>query len=145
MPDAGEHHGKAAFVGGGDHVRVAHGAARLDDRGGAGIGRGEQTISEREERVGGDDRPASRLAASCFAAFAASCAFQTASRTLSTRLICPAPTPTVAPSFAKTIAFERTCFATRMAKIMSSLSCGVGSRLVTVRIDVSSRPQRPAS
>ena len=39
-------------------------------------------------------------------------AFSTASRTESTRLICPAPMPIVARPLASTIAFERTCLQT---------------------------------
>lgn len=38
MPHPGEHHGQAGFVGGGDDVFVADGAAGLDDGGGAGAG-----------------------------------------------------------------------------------------------------------
>ena len=39
MADAGERHGDAPFVGGGDHLLVAHRAARLDHRGGARLDR----------------------------------------------------------------------------------------------------------
>ena len=75
-------------------------AAGLDDGGGAGLGGGEQAVGEREEGVGGDDRalgqrrrwrprPRPRPLLS-----ARQCALQ------STRLIWPAPMPTVAPSLA---------------------------------------------
>src|SRR6186997_1959716 len=37
MPHAGEYHGDAAFVGCGDHFRVTHAAARLDDGRGARV------------------------------------------------------------------------------------------------------------
>ena len=37
MPRAGEHHGDAMLVSGFDHFVVAHGAAGLDHRGGAGL------------------------------------------------------------------------------------------------------------
>ena len=56
MPHAGEHHGDAVRVGGGDHVVVAHRAARLDDRRGAGLDGRQQAVGEGEEGVGGDDR-----------------------------------------------------------------------------------------
>ena len=39
MPHAGEHHRHAVLVGGGDHLVVAHRAAGLDHRGGAGLDR----------------------------------------------------------------------------------------------------------
>ena len=97
---AGEDHGQARLVGGGDHLVVAHRAAGLDHRGGAGLGRGQQAVGEGEEGVGGDDRSPARAARSRPAAFAASSAFQAAMRAESTRLICPAPMPTVAPSLA---------------------------------------------
>src|SRR5882672_7406843 len=61
------------------------------------------------------------------------CAFITAIFTESTRLICPAPTPSVAPSFANTIALDFTCFATFHAKRIVRLSSTVGTRFVTVR------------
>ena len=48
---AGEHHGHAVVVGGIDHFLVTYGPAGLDDRGGAGLGGGIETIAEREERV----------------------------------------------------------------------------------------------
>ena len=54
MPDAGEDHGDAARVGGGDDFVVAHRAARLDHGGGAGVGGGDQAVGEGEEGVGGD-------------------------------------------------------------------------------------------
>src|SRR5439155_24602135 len=51
MPDAREHHGDAVLVGGLDHLVVAHGAARLDHRGGAGLDTGEHAVGKREERI----------------------------------------------------------------------------------------------
>ena len=56
VPHAGEHHRQAGLVGGGDHLLVADRAARLDHRGRAGLGRGEQAVGEGEEGVGGDRR-----------------------------------------------------------------------------------------
>src|SRR3954466_4051735 len=73
------------------------------------------------------------------------CAFSTARRTESTRLICPAPIPTVAPPRASTIAFERTCLQTRQAKTKSAHSCSVGSRLVTTSISSRPSPTRSRS
>jgi len=46
VADAGEHHGKAGVVGGGDNLVVADRPARLDDRGGAGLGGGQQPVGE---------------------------------------------------------------------------------------------------
>src|ERR1700691_5211473 len=68
----------------------------------------------------------------CPDALAASAAFCTAIRTLSTRLICPAPTPTVAPPLAKTMALDLTCFATVKANSKSAISAWLGARWVTV-------------
>ena len=48
---AGEHHGDAVLVGGGDHLVVADAAAGLDDRRDAGRGGGIEAITEREEGV----------------------------------------------------------------------------------------------
>ena len=56
MPDAGEHHGDAVLVGRLDDVLVAHRAARLNDRGGAGLDAGEHPVGEWEERVRRHDR-----------------------------------------------------------------------------------------
>ena len=66
MPDAGEHHGDAVLVGGGDHLVVAHRAARLDDRRRAGLDRRQQPVGEGEERVRRDHRAfGQRLGKSC--------------------------------------------------------------------------------
>ena len=46
----------SCVVGGLDHLVVAHRAAGLDHRGGAGLDRDQQAVGEREERVGGDHR-----------------------------------------------------------------------------------------
>ena len=61
-------------------------------------------------------------------------ALDVAMRTESTRLIWPAPIPTVAPSFANTIALLFTCFATFQANTRSVHSCSVGARSVTTLI-----------
>src|SRR6185312_1389004 len=51
--------------------------------------------------------------AGSFSSFAASSALRAAMRAASTRLICPAPIPTVARFFAYTMVFDFTCLATR--------------------------------
>ena len=53
-------------------------------------------------------------------------AFSIARRTESTRLIWPAPTPTVASSRESTIAFERTCLHTFQANRSSPHSASLG-------------------
>ena len=62
VADAGEHHRDAALVGGGDHLVVAHAAARLDDGDRAVVGDDVEAVAEREERVRGDDRARQRQA-----------------------------------------------------------------------------------
>ena len=56
MPHAGEDHGHAMLVGGGDDFGIPHRTARLDQRGHASFRRGVDAIPEREEGVGGHDR-----------------------------------------------------------------------------------------
>src|SRR5688572_21664359 len=51
---AGEEHGEAGLVGGGDHFLVADRAAGLDHGRGAGLDRGEEAVGEGEEGVRGD-------------------------------------------------------------------------------------------
>src|SRR3984957_5929157 len=63
----------------------------------------------------------------------ASSALRAAILLLTTRLICPAPMPTVALSLTQTTAFDLTYFATRHAKIRSSSSARLGMRFVTAR------------
>ncbi len=55
MANAGEDHGHAQLVGGGDHFFVAYRAAGLDDGGGSGLGYGFKAVGERKEGVGGGD------------------------------------------------------------------------------------------
>ena len=55
MPDPGKHHGEAMFVGGGDDVFVADGAAGLDDGGDAGLSGHIHVVCEGEEGVGCQD------------------------------------------------------------------------------------------
>ena len=59
-----------------------------------------QPVGEREERVRGDDAALRQRPHTARPPCAASSAFQAAMRAQSTRLICPAPMPTVAPSLA---------------------------------------------
>ena len=74
-----------------------------------GLDRELRAVGEREEGVGGHDRRPSGQTR----------AFSIASRTESTRLICPAPMPTVARSRESTIALERTCLHTFQANSSS--------------------------
>src|SRR5687768_1109738 len=46
VAQAREHHGDAAFVGSRDHLRIAHAAARLDDRRGARFCERVQPVAE---------------------------------------------------------------------------------------------------
>ena len=55
VTDAGEDHRQPLPIGRTDHLVVAHGATRLDDGRGTGLGRGQQSIRKREEGIGGDD------------------------------------------------------------------------------------------
>src|ERR1051325_5223322 len=61
----------------------------------------------------------------------ASAAFVAAMRTLSTRLICPAPTPSVVRSRQKTMAFDFTYLATHQAKTRSARCASLGAARVT--------------
>jgi hypothetical protein len=54
MPHAGEDHGEASFIGGGNDFVVPHRSTRLNHSGGSCFGSGEQAVSERKECVGGD-------------------------------------------------------------------------------------------
>ena len=101
VPHAGEHHRHAQAVRRRDHLLIAHRAAGLDERCRAVLRRFLHAVREREERVRRDHRSAS-----------GSTAFIAPSFTESTRLIWPAPTPTVCPARAYTIAFDFTCLAT---------------------------------
>ena len=52
---AGEDHCDTEPVGGLDDCRIAFGAARLNDGGGACLGHGFQAVGKREKRVGSND------------------------------------------------------------------------------------------
>ena len=73
-----------------------------------------------------------------FISVAASSALRAAMRAASTRLIWPAPMPTVARFFAYTMVFDFTCLATRKAKRKSASSAALGARFVTVLSCISS-------
>ena len=53
VADAGEDHGYAEAVGGGDYVLIFYRAAGLDDGGGSGLGYGFKAVGEGKEGVGG--------------------------------------------------------------------------------------------
>ena len=55
MAVAGEDHGDARGIGGGDDFFVTHGATGLDAGGDAGIDGGLQAVVEGEHGIGGDD------------------------------------------------------------------------------------------
>jgi hypothetical protein len=95
----GEDHGQPLLVGGLDHFLVAHRAAGLNDRRGAGIGGGSKARRRTEEGVRGDDA-ADRRALRQLGGSPDSAARMAAMREESRRFICPRPTPTVAPSLA---------------------------------------------
>ena len=63
--------------------------------------------------------------------FAASSDFRAAILDESSLFICPAPIPTVEPSFAYTIAFDLTCLVTLKANKRSAISWSDGCLLVT--------------
>ncbi len=84
MPDPGEYHGDAEAVGCFDDLGVADGAAGLNDGGRSGLGDGLKAVGERKERVGG-----------CNGSGQGRTAFMAPKRAASTRLIWPAPMPTV--------------------------------------------------
>lgn len=55
VPVAGEDHGHAGGIGGGDDFFVAHRATRLDAGGSTGVDGGLKPVCEGEHGVGGDD------------------------------------------------------------------------------------------
>ena len=98
VPHPREQHRHPLLVGGGDHLVVALAAAGLDHGGDPRPGQDVQAVAEGEEGVrGGDACPAT-----------GSCAFSIARRQESTRLIWPAPMPTVWSPLATTMAFDLT-------------------------------------
>ena len=62
MPLAGEDHGNAVLVAGGDGFVIAAGTARLDDRGDTRLGGAVDRVVKREERIGGEHGAASPIA-----------------------------------------------------------------------------------
>ena len=87
VAEAGEDHGDALFVGGRDDFRVAHRAAGLDHRGGAGFA--STSRPSRNGKKASDATTEPGIARPAFSALIA------AMRAESTRLIWPAPTPMV--------------------------------------------------
>ena len=118
VPFAGEHHREPELVGALDDLLVAHRAARLDDGGDAGRGRGLDAVLERIERVARAAPPRARPAA-----------FWAAISPDSTRFCWPAPMPTAWPSFTSTIAFDFTCPQMRHASSRSRHCSGGGRDL----------------
>ena len=56
MPQAGEYHGHAGIIGGGNDFLVADRTSGLDHRAGSGLDGRQKTVGEREEGVRGDNR-----------------------------------------------------------------------------------------
>ena len=120
MPDAGEDHGQTQAVGGFDDLLVADRAAGLNDGGGAGSGDLFDSVGKGEKGVGGGDCASSGSTASCAPMLQES-----------TRLIWPAPTPTVCPSRRRRWHWiSRACRPSRRRAERVFLSA-VGERLVT--------------
>ena len=90
IPAAGKNHRHAFLVGGGNRVFVSDAPARLDGRSRTCVCGGNQAIRK--------GKNASEATEGTFEERLASPAFQTAIRELSTRDICPAPTPKVRSS-----------------------------------------------
>jgi len=82
-----------------DHLIVADRAAGLNHSRSAGLDAGQHAVGDGKERVGGDDGAFCERFGELQSA-AASCALRAAMRAESTRLIWPAPMPTVARSLA---------------------------------------------
>ena len=88
MAHAGENHRDPVLVGRRDDLGIAQRAARLNHGLDAEFGGGVQPVAERKERIRGQRRALQRQAGS-------SAAFIAAILLLTTRLIWPAPMPTV--------------------------------------------------
>ena len=58
MTNTGKHHRDAVFIGSSDDFFVSDAAPRLDNAGCAGVGYDVDSVAEREERIGCDDRTA---------------------------------------------------------------------------------------
>ena len=60
VADAGENHGNAQLIGGGNYVLILHRPPWLNDRGGSGLGNGFKAIGEGKEGIRGGDRALQR-------------------------------------------------------------------------------------
>lgn len=87
VTNTGKNHGDSVFVCGVDHFLIADGASGLDDRGDSRLSRRINGVAEGEKASDAMTHPLTSLFA-----------FSTASRAESTRLIWPAPMPTVSRS-----------------------------------------------
>ena len=103
MPHPGKNHRHSQLIRRRNHVRVAHRPTRLDHRVAPALPL--PPLHPETEKM--RPTPPRYPSAHRFVA-----ALITAIFTESTRLICPAPTPTVCPSRANTIAFDFTCLQT---------------------------------
>ena len=119
MPDAGEHDRHPSRFRRSQHVLIAFRATGVDTAVQPASAADLERVGEREERVGrAGRRPRHR-----------SPALRVAIHDESTRDICPAPMPTVAPSLTNTIVFDFTRQAIVHASSRSRHSWAVGSRL----------------
>ena len=125
MPGSGEHHGNARRIGRGNDIIVPDRSPRLDDCRHARLDCGQEAVRQGEKGVGSGDRAHGKRAGAPSAS-PASAALRTAMRLASRRDIWPAPMPTVAPSRARTIAFDFTCLAMVKANSRSERSAAVG-------------------
>ena len=128
MPYAGKDHGNSGFIGGGNT------ALSLTDPPGwitalapASINASRPSAKGKNASDAATDPIVRGCANPCLVAV--SCAFCTAIRAESTRLIWPAPLPAVVASLTKTMAFDLTCLITRQANSISLISAFVGGAL----------------
>ena len=128
---SGQNHRQSAFICRFNNLIITDRTAGLNDSRYTSLRRGNKSVGKGEKRIRGDNRAFGEGIGQS-SLFRGLSGLQAAIRAESTRLICPAPIPAVAPSLAYTIAFDFTCLATRKAKSKSFSSCSVGSRSVTI-------------
>ena len=119
----GHEHRRAGRVDGRDHLRVAHRAARLDERASR-----RRRGTPRPRRGTGRTHPRRRRPRVDASGPEIARAFSTAWRAASTRLVWPVPSPTSRPSRTRTIAFDVTPRTSRQARSRSRRSASVGAR-----------------